>query len=140
MPGRRGTRFYASVEADKQVRKLVDGDPWYPNFVTLFGRADYVDKYPDTIVRFLRTYNRALAYVRDNHADAVSIFARENMLTSQVAELTVSRRNYQLAVPGDDFLADVTDQGKLFVRVGATKAEPNWATSINTDIAKAALA
>ncbi len=132
--------FYASVEADKQVRKLVDGDPWYPNFVTLFGRTDYVNKYPDTVIRFMQTYNRALAYVRDHHADAVSIFAKENMLTSKVAELTVSRRNYQFAPPGDDFLADVTDQGKLFARLGVTKTEPDWTKAINTTLAKAALA
>lgn len=132
--------FYASVEADKQVRKLVDGDPWYPNFVTLFGRTDYVNKYPDTVIRFMQTYSRALAYVRDHHADAVSIFAKENMLASNVAELTVSRRNYQFAPPGDDFLADVTDQGKLFARLGVTKTEPDWTKAINTTLAKAALA
>lgn len=131
--------FYASVEADKQARKLVDGDPWYPNFVTLFGRSDFVDKYPDTVVRFLRAYNKALAYVRDNRADAVSIFARENMLKPEVAEITVSRRNYQLAAPGDDFLADVTDQGKLFARLGVTKSEPDWTKAIDTALAKAAL-
>jgi len=131
--------FYASVEADKQVRKLVDGDPWYPNFVTLFTRADYASKYPDTVIRFMRAYNRALAYVRDNHADAVSIFAKENMLKPEVAQLTVSRRNYQFAAPGDDFLADVTDQGKLFARLGVTKSEPDWTKAINTTLAVAAL-
>jgi len=131
--------FYAGVEFDKQARKLIDGDPFYPNYVTMFARADYVDKYPETIKRFLRTYNKALTWVKANRNDALAIFTEENKFKPEVAELTWNRRNYLLSAPNDEFIADVTEQGKTFLRLGVTKAEPNWSTAIDTSLARAAL-
>lgn len=132
--------FYASVEADKQAVKLVDGDPFYPNYVTLFGRVEFIEKYPETVVRFLKTYAKALAWVKENRADALKIFTEENQYKPEVADLTWNRRNYLLDVPNDEFMADVKDQAKMYVRLGVAQAEPNWETAVDTTLAKQALA
>jgi sulfonate transport system substrate-binding protein len=131
--------FYASVEADKQATKLVDGDGFYPNYVTLFGRTEYIEKYPETIVRFLKTYNKALGWVKENKADALKIFTEENQYKPEVADLTWARRNYLLDAPNDEFMNDIKDQAKMYVRLGVTQAEPNWDTAIDMKLAKQAL-
>jgi sulfonate transport system substrate-binding protein len=131
--------FYASVEADKQAVKLVDGDPFYPNYVTLFGRVEFIEKYPEAVVRFMKVYAKALKWVNENKADALKIFTEENQYKPEVAELTWARRNYLLDVPNEEFLNDVKDQAKMYVRLGVTQAEPNWDTAIDMKLAKQAL-
>jgi sulfonate transport system substrate-binding protein len=132
--------FYASVEADKQARMIVEGGDWYPNYVTLFGRTEFIDKYPETVVRFLKTYKKALGWINENKGDALKIFTDENQYKPEVAELTWARRNYLLDAPNEEFMTDVKDQAKLFVRLGVTKDEPNWDTAVDTSLAKQALA
>ena len=131
--------FYASVEADKQAVKLVDGDPFYPNYVTLFGRVEFLEKYPEAVVRFMQTYKQALDWVQANRTDALGIFTEENQYKPEVADLTWARRNYLLDAPNDEFMADVRDQAKMYVRLGVTQQEPNWDTAIDTKLAKQAL-
>ncbi|MGE3270361.1 MAG: ABC transporter substrate-binding protein [Chloroflexota bacterium] len=131
--------FYASVEADKQARMIIDGDDFYPNYVTLFGRTDFIDKYPDAVVRFMKVYAKALDWVKANRADALKIFTEENQYKPEVAELTWARRNYLLDAPNEEFLADVKDQGKMFVRLGVSKQEPDWDKAVDTKLAKQAL-
>ena len=131
--------FYASVEADKQSRMLVDGDPFYPNYVTLFGRTEFIEKYPETVVRFMKTYKKALGWVNENKADALKIFTEENQYKPEVAELTWARRRYLLDAPNEEFLADVKDQAKMFVRLGVTQAEPNWDTAVDMKLAQQAI-
>ncbi|MCC6174188.1 MAG: aliphatic sulfonate ABC transporter substrate-binding protein [Chloroflexi bacterium] len=132
--------FYASVEADKQARKLVDGDPFYPNYVTLFGRTEFIEKYPEAVVRFLKTYGRALAWVKANRDEALKIFTEENQYKPEVANLTWERRNYLLDAPNDEFMADVKDQAKMYVRLGVAQNEPDWDTAIDMKLARQALA
>jgi sulfonate transport system substrate-binding protein len=131
--------FYASVEADKQAVKLVDGDPFYPNYVTVFGRTDYIDKYQDTVVRFLKVYAKALDWVKANRDEALKIFTEENQYKPEVADLTWARRNYLLDAPNDEFMNDVKDQSKMYLRLGVTQAEPNWDTAVDTKLAKLAM-
>lgn len=131
--------FYASVEADKQARMIMEGGDFYPNYVTLFGRTEFIEKYPDTVVRFLKTYKKALGWIGENKSDALKIFTEENQYKPEVAELTWARRNYLLDAPNDEFMTDVKDQAKMFVRLGVTQAEPNWDTAIDTKLAKQAI-
>ena len=131
--------FYASVEADKQAVKLVDGDPFYPNYVTLFGRTEFIEKYPEAVVRFLKVYSRALGWVTENRAEALKIFTEENQYKPEVAELTWARRNFLLDAPNDEFMNDIKEQAKMYVRLGVTQAEPNWDTGIDMKLAKQAL-
>lgn len=131
--------FYASVEADKQAVKLVDGDPFYPNYVTVFGRTDFIDKYQDAVVRFLKVYAKALDWVKANRDEALKIFTEENQYKPEVADLTWARRNYLLDAPNDEFMNDIKDQAKMYVRLGVTQAEPNWDTAIDMKLAKQAM-
>lgn len=131
--------FYASVESDKQARKLVDGDGFYPNYVTFFGRTEYLEKYPETVVRLLKNYDTAIKWVQANKAEALKIFSEEQKLKMEVAELTFARRNYVLEAPNDEYVKDVTDQGKLYLSLGVTKAEPDWKTAIDTTLIRKAL-
>ena len=131
--------FYASVEADKQAVKLVDGDPFYPNYVTVFGRTEFIEKYPEAVVRFLKTYQKALDWVKANRDDALKIFTEENQYKPEVADLTWARRNYLLDAPNEEFMNDIKDQAKMYVRLGVTQAEPNWDTAIDMKLAKQAL-
>jgi sulfonate transport system substrate-binding protein len=131
--------FYASVEADKQAVKLVDGDPFYPNYVTLFGRTEFIEKHPEAVIRFMKTYSTALGWVKENRSDALQIFTEENQYKPEVADLTWNRRNYLLDVPNDEFMADIQDQSKMYVRLGVIQQEPNWDAAVDTKLAKAAL-
>jgi len=131
--------FYASVEADKQAVKLVDGDPFYPNYVTVFGRTEFIEKYPEAVVRFLKVYAKALDWVKANRDDALKIFTEENQYKPEVADLTWARRNYLLDAPNEEFMNDIKDQAKMYVRLGVTQAEPNWDTAIDMKLAKQAL-
>lgn len=131
--------FYASVEADKQAVKLVDGELFYPNYVTVFGRNDYIDKNPDTVVRFLKVYGKALDWMKANRDDALKIFTEENQYPQQVADLTWARRNYLLDAPNDEFMKDAKDQAALYLKLGVIQAEPNWDTAVDTKLAKQAM-
>jgi len=132
--------FFASAQAANEAVPLVDGDSYQTNYVTLFGRTDYVEQYPDTVRQFIKAYQGALGWVQANHAEAVRIFAAENKTTPEVTELTLGRRNYLLAAPDtDDYLADVTDQGKLFAQLGVTQKEPDWKSVIAPGPARAVL-
>ena len=131
--------FYASVEADKQANKLVDGEEFYPNYVTLFGRVEFLEKHPEAVVRFMQTYRQALDWVKANHQEALGIFTEENQYKPEVAELTWARRNYLFDAPNDEFMADVQDQAKMYVRLGVAQQEPNWATAIDTKLANQVL-
>ena len=71
--------------------------------------------------------------------DALKIFTEENQYKPEVADLTWARRNYLLDGPNDEFMNDVKDQAKLYVRLGVTQAEPNWDTGIDMKLAKQAL-
>lgn len=131
--------FYASVEADKQATKLVDGDPFYPNYVTLFGRTEFLEKHPETVQRFIQTYKSALDWVKANRDDALKIFTEENQYQPAVADLTWARRNYLIEAPNDEFMADIKDQAKMYVRLGVAQTEPNWDTAVDMTLAKKAL-
>ena len=131
--------FYASVEAEQQARTVVDGDPFYPNFVTLFGRVEFLEKYPEAVVRFMQTYKTALEWVQANRPDALKIFTEENQYKPEVADLTWARRNYMFEAPNDEFMNDVEDQAKMYVRLGVTQQEPNWDTAVDMQLAKQAL-
>ncbi len=56
-----------------------------------------------------------------------------------MADLTWARRSYMLEAPNDEFMTDVKDQAKLFVRLGVTQAEPNWDTAVDTKLAQQAI-
>jgi sulfonate transport system substrate-binding protein len=131
--------FYASVEADKQATKLVDGEGFYPNYVTLFGRVEFIEKYPEAVVRFMKVYAKALKWVNENKPDALKIFTEENQYKPEVADLTWARRNYLLDAPNDEFMNDIKDQAKMYVRLGVAQQEPNWDTAIDMKLAKQAL-
>ncbi|MDP8922008.1 MAG: aliphatic sulfonate ABC transporter substrate-binding protein, partial [Chloroflexota bacterium] len=131
--------FYASVEADKQATRLVDGEGFYPNYVTLFGRVEFIEKYPDAVVRIMQTYMRALEWVKENRDEALGIFTEENQYKPEVAELTWARRNYLFDVPNEEFMNDVKDQAKMYVRLGVAQQEPNWDTAVDTKLAKQAI-
>jgi sulfonate transport system substrate-binding protein len=118
----------------------VDGGDFYPNYVTLFGRTEFIEKYPETVVRFLKTYKKALGWVNENKPEALKIFTEENQYKPEVADLTWARRNYLLDAPNDEFFADVKDQAKMFVRLGVTQQEPNWDTAVDMTLAKQAMA
>jgi sulfonate transport system substrate-binding protein len=132
--------FYASAEAEQQAVTLVDGEGYHTNYVTLFGHSDYVQQYPDAVKRFIQSYAQALSWVQNNRQAAIELFVTENQLTPQVAELTFGRRNYQLTPPNDEYLADVTDQGKLLKSLQVIQQEPDWDSVVNTTLAAEALA
>jgi sulfonate transport system substrate-binding protein len=131
--------FYASAEAEQQAKVLVDGEGYHTNYVTLFGRSDYVQQYPDVVKAFIRAYYGALTWVQQNREAAIELFVKENQLTPEVAELTFSRRNYLITPPNDEYLADVTDQGKLLKGLGVIQQEPDWTSVVNTTLATEAL-
>jgi sulfonate transport system substrate-binding protein len=131
--------FYAQVQAAKEAVPLVDGTSYIQNYVALFGRADYISSYPDTVKRFITTYKQALDYVKSHHTEAVNLFVQQNKLTSQVAELTLSRRQYLIEAPTQDYLDDLVQQSKLLKQFGVLQTEPNWSTFVNTTLAQQAL-
>jgi sulfonate transport system substrate-binding protein len=131
--------FYAGVEATKEAVALVNGESYIQNYVALFGRTDYVTSYPDTVKRFIQAYKQALDYVKSHHATAVDLFVNQNKLTPQVAELTLSRRQYVIQAPTQDYLDDLAQQSKLLKQFGVIQKEPDWPTLVNTTLARQAL-
>ncbi|WP_019006701.1 ABC transporter substrate-binding protein [Cohnella laeviribosi] len=132
--------FYAGAEVSKEAVPLVDGEGYFQNYVVLFGNADFVDAYPDAVARFIQAYRQALTWVQDHPSDAVQLFANENKVSTEIAELTMKRRAYLLSPPDvEDFVADSREQGKFFAEIGVTKKEPDWETAIVPQIAKSVL-
>jgi sulfonate transport system substrate-binding protein len=132
--------FYASAELNKEAVPLVDGNHYFQNYVVLFGNADFVEAHPDIVTRFIQAYQQALDWVQSHNADAVQLFASENKVSQEVAELTMSRRNYLLAPPDlKEYVNECTEQGKFFLEIGVTKQEPDWKTVIVPQIAKSVL-
>lgn len=128
--------FFANAEAAQEARVLVDGEGYHTNYVTLFGHADFVERYPETVKRFLQAYQQALEWVKVNPAEATKIFVDENKVEPAVAELTMKRRSYMLIPPNEEFRADLADQGALFKRLSVIEQEPDWNTVIAPSIAQ----
>lgn len=131
--------FYANVQAANEAVPLVDGTSYIQNYVALFGRVDYISSYPDTVKRFITTYKEALDYIKSHHTEAVHLFVQQNKLSSQVAELTLSRRSYAIQVPTQDYFADLAQQSKLLKQFGVLQKEPDWSKAVNTALAQQAL-
>ena len=105
----------------------------------MFGRSNYIASYPDTIKRFIQTYKQALDYVNSHHTEAINLFVEQNKLTPQVAELTLSRRNYLIEAPTQDYIDDLVQQSKLLKQFGVLQKEPDWSAAVDTTLAKQAL-
>lgn len=131
--------FYADIQARKEAIPLVDGESYIQNYVALFGRSNYIASYPDTIKRFIQTYKQGLDYVNNHHTEAVNLFVEKNKLTQQVAELTLSRRNYLIQAPTQDYIDDLTQQSKLLKQFGVLQKEPDWSVAVDSTLAKQAL-
>ncbi|HZR41619.1 MAG TPA: aliphatic sulfonate ABC transporter substrate-binding protein [Ktedonobacteraceae bacterium] len=131
--------FYADIQTTKEAIPLVDGESYIQNYVALFGRTNYVTSYPDTVKRFIQAYKQALDYVKSHHTTAVNLFVEKNKLTSQVAELTLSRRQYVIEAPTQDYIDDLVQQSKLLKQFGVLQQEPDWTTVVDTTLAKQAL-
>lgn len=132
--------FYADIQSTKKAIPLVDGESYIQNYVALFGRTNYITSYPDAVKRFIRAYKQALDYVKSNREAAVNLFVQQNKLTPQVAELTLSRRHYEIQVPTQDYIADVAEQSRLLKQFGVLQKEPDWPAIVDTTIAQQALA
>jgi sulfonate transport system substrate-binding protein len=131
--------FYADIQSTKKAIPLVDGEGYIQNYVALFGRSNYIKSYPDTVKRFIQAYKQALDYVKSHHDTAVNLFVQQNKLTPEVAELTLSRRNYLISAPTPDYTADLVEQSKLLKQFGVLQTEPDWSSVVDTSIANQAL-
>ena len=131
--------FYADIQAAKKAIPLVDGEGYIQNYVALFGRSNYIKSYPDTVKSFIQTYKQALDYVKSHHDTAVNLFVQKNNLTSEVAELTLSRRNYLISAPTQDYIDDLAQQSKLLKQFGVLQTEPDWSSVVDKSIANQAL-
>lgn len=131
--------FYAGVEAAKEGVALVNGESYIQNYVALFGRSDYIKSYPDTVKRFIQAYKQALDYVKTNHSAAVDLFVKQNKLAPEVAEFTLSRRQYTIQPPTQDYIDDLIQQSRLLKQFGVLQKEPDWSTIVDTSITKQAL-
>ncbi len=131
--------FYANAQLSKEAIALVDGERYIQNYVAIFGRADYIEKYPDTLKQFLKAYKQALDYVKAHHSEAVNLFVQQNKLSSSVAELTFNRREYLLHALTSDYIADVADQSKRLHQAGVIQNEPDWSRVVDTTIASQVL-
>jgi sulfonate transport system substrate-binding protein len=131
--------FAATAENAGFAVELANGEGYYSNYVVLFGRSDYVRNYPETVKQFLTAYRAGLDWVNANHEAALSLFTEVNKLAPEVAKLTFEHRNYQLATPDSQFLADSKEQAQILLQVGGVKKEPDWTTAVNTALAKEVL-
>jgi sulfonate transport system substrate-binding protein len=131
--------FFARAEVAGQARVLASGRDHINNYVTISGNSAFVEEQPDAVVAFLRAYRRGLDWVTANRADAVALFAEKNELPPEAAELTVGRRNYELSVPGETFLAEVSQDAKDSVELGIISEEPDWDATVNTALIEEAL-
>ncbi|KYC38901.1 aliphatic sulfonate ABC transporter substrate-binding protein [Scytonema hofmannii PCC 7110] len=127
--------FYASVQVAKEAIAIVDGTQYVLNYVALFGRTEYIEQNPDTVRRFLKAYQQAVNWVKQNRQKAVEILVRENKLAPEAAALTLSRRNILLQPPNQEYRTDLANQAKLLVRLGLIKQEPDWSQVIDTKFA-----
>ena len=127
--------FYAAAELEQGAVALIDGEKYITNYVTVFGHSDYVAAYPETVQRFLHGYSQALSWVKGNPEQAIQLFVEQNKLKPEVAERTYQRRNYLLSAPNDEYVADLSDQAKLLLRLGVIEAEPDWNSSIDFELA-----
>ena len=85
--------------------------------------------------RFLHGYSQALSWVKGNPEQAIQLFVEQNKLKPEVAERTYQRRNYLLSAPNDEYVADLSDQADLLLRLGVIQAEPDWNSSIDFKLA-----
>ncbi|MCK6210273.1 ABC transporter substrate-binding protein [Georgenia sp. EYE_87] len=131
--------FFARAEVAGQARVLASGRDHINNYVTISGNSAFVEEHPDAVVAFLRAYRQGLDWVTANRADAVALFAEKNELPLEAAELTVSRRNYELSIPGEAFVAEVSRDAQDSVELGIISEEPDWSTVVNTALIEEAL-
>jgi sulfonate transport system substrate-binding protein len=122
--------FYASAQVAKEAIAIADGTQYVLNYVALFGRTEYIEQNPDTVRRFLKAYQQAVNWVKQNRQKAVEILVRENKLAPEAAALTLSRRNILLQPPNQEYRTDLANQAKLLVRLGLIKQEPDWSQVI----------
>lgn len=136
---KQGTSDFARAEVAGQARVLASGRDHINNYVTIAGNSAFVEEHPDAVVAFLRAYRQGLDWVTANRADAVALFVEKNELPLEAAELTVSRRNYELSVPGEAFVTEVSRDAQDSVELGIISEQPDWSTVVNTALIEEAL-
>ncbi len=128
--------FYASAEVAKEVVPLVDGEGYQLNYVALFGRIDYIEENPEVVQKFLQAYKQAITWAKNNRQPAVDILVKQNKLSPEAADLTLSRRNLIFEPPNNEYRQELIEQSQLLTRLGLIEQQPNWNKAIDTTLAQ----
>jgi sulfonate transport system substrate-binding protein len=104
----------AATELD-QGSRLIYRNPEFNTYGFLNVRDDFARRYPGTVHRVLRAYERARRWVIANSADTVQILATEAKISLDVARQELKRNEFSNPVPGEEHVKALTAASEILV-------------------------
>ncbi|CAB3753990.1 hypothetical protein LMG29739_01853 [Paraburkholderia solisilvae] len=105
----------AAAQIDNGARLLyrnVDFNTW--GFLN--AREDFIAKYPDTVARVLKVYERARRWIGTHPDEAASIVAEDSKVSLAVAKLQLSRTDFSQPQPGATQIAALKAAAPVLVQ------------------------
>lgn len=132
--------FYAQAEIEGLADVIVDGTDFYLNPIVVMTTQGYLDENPDSVKTFLDAYVDSTEWVNANIDAAAQYMADATGMTPEAADITVSRRNYEVVVPSEEAVSWMDLLGQAEVNLGILDEVPDFDTVIDTTVLEEVLA
>lgn len=126
--------FYAQAEIEGLVDVVVDGTDFYLNPIVIFTTERYLESNRDSVEAFLAAYVESTNWVNQNPGPAGQYMAEATGMSEEAAEITISRRHYEVVVPDEAAIAWMGDLARAEIELDILTEVPDFDTAIDTSI------
>lgn len=104
--------YIAKVEIENNA-KLFYRNVDFNTYGFLNVRTEFAEKYPESVKRVIKVYEKAKKWIIENPKEAVEIFAKEASLNPEIAKKQLERTNFQDSIPGEDQKKSLIEAAKI---------------------------
>lgn len=122
--------FYAQAELQDLAVPIVTGEGWYLNTVVVLSSERYLQEHPEEVEAFLRGFAQATTWLSENGDQAAAYLVEETGLATETAQLTMSRRNYEVAAIEGEYRQYMEELNQVYLDTGLISELPDMDTVI----------
>lgn len=132
--------YYAQAEIEGLSQVVVDGEDFFLNPIVVLTSESFLKEQPESVEAFLIGYDQATDWVNQNPGEAAQYMSEATGMSLEAAEITISRRNYELTEPSESDIAWMNRMAETLVAMGSMTTVPDLAVAIDTTPLQAARA
>lgn len=125
--------FYAQAELQDLAVPIATGQGWYLNTVVVLSSEEYLSEHPEEVEAFLRGFTEATNWLAQNPDQAAEYLVEETGLTAQTAQLTMSRRNYEVAAINGEYREWMEELNQVYLDTDLITELPDLDTVIEPE-------